>query len=179
MGGIKLILLTSTMYFTVVDYCNCFFLVVNQLIINGEKSVFFFEITPLLHLLFRFRLLICIFSPCCPPNISPISDLGKTFYKTIWIGSAPLWFSTLNSEPLLVFLVSSRQPCSHQRQLSCCDSLPNLTETSPPPSKRSQRVSTQHEMDAAKSVSEPLHGFMVDSVRLVRRCNKPDRKGTC
>lgn len=32
-------------------------------------------------------------------------------------------------------------------------------------------------MDAAKSVSEPLHGFMVDSVRLVRRCNKPDRKG--
>ena len=32
-------------------------------------------------------------------------------------------------------------------------------------------------MDAAKSVSEPLHGFMIDSVRLVRRCNKPDRKG--
>ncbi|CDF35024.1 unnamed protein product [Chondrus crispus] len=31
-------------------------------------------------------------------------------------------------------------------------------------------------MDAAKSVSEPLHGFMIDSVRLVRRCNKPDRK---
>lgn len=32
-------------------------------------------------------------------------------------------------------------------------------------------------MDAAKAVSEPLHGFMVESVRLVRRCNKPDRKG--
>lgn len=32
-------------------------------------------------------------------------------------------------------------------------------------------------MDAAKSVSEPLHGFMIDSVRLVRRCNKPNRKG--
>ncbi|CAN8073050.1 unnamed protein product [Agarophyton chilense] len=31
-------------------------------------------------------------------------------------------------------------------------------------------------MDAARSVSEPLHGFMIDSVRLVRRCNKPDRK---
>lgn len=31
-------------------------------------------------------------------------------------------------------------------------------------------------MDAAKSVSEPLHGFFIESVRLVRRCNKPDRK---
>lgn len=34
-----------------------------------------------------------------------------------------------------------------------------------------------YDMDAAKAVSEPLHGFMIDSVRLVRRCNKPDRKG--
>lgn len=32
-------------------------------------------------------------------------------------------------------------------------------------------------MDAAKAVTEPLNGFVVDSVRLLRRCNKPDRKG--
>jgi hypothetical protein len=32
-------------------------------------------------------------------------------------------------------------------------------------------------MDAAKSVAEPLNGFMIESMRLVRRCNKPDRKG--
>lgn len=32
-------------------------------------------------------------------------------------------------------------------------------------------------MDAAKTVSEPLHGFMIESIRLVRKCNKPDRKG--
>lgn len=33
-------------------------------------------------------------------------------------------------------------------------------------------------MDALKTVSEPLNGFAVDSIRLLRRCNKPDRKGT-
>ena len=32
-------------------------------------------------------------------------------------------------------------------------------------------------MDAAKQITEPLQGFMTDSFRLVRKCNKPDRKG--
>lgn len=31
-------------------------------------------------------------------------------------------------------------------------------------------------MDALKTLSEPLNSFAVDSVRLLRRCNKPDRK---
>jgi hypothetical protein len=34
-------------------------------------------------------------------------------------------------------------------------------------------------MDAASTFTKPLNSFMVDSVRLVRRCNKPDRKGMC
>eukprot|EP00172_Hildenbrandia_rubra_P001150 Plantae.Rhodophyta-Hildenbrandia_rubra.ctg17070.p1 GENE.Plantae.Rhodophyta-Hildenbrandia_rubra.ctg17070~~Plantae.Rhodophyta-Hildenbrandia_rubra.ctg17070.p1 ORF type:complete len:132 (-),score=7.94 Plantae.Rhodophyta-Hildenbrandia_rubra.ctg17070:375-770(-) len=31
-------------------------------------------------------------------------------------------------------------------------------------------------MDAARQVTEPLQGFMSDSFRLVRKCNKPDQK---
>jgi hypothetical protein len=34
-------------------------------------------------------------------------------------------------------------------------------------------------MDAIDSVVDPLRDFAKDSVRLVKRCHKPDRKGTC
>jgi protein transport protein SEC61 subunit gamma and related proteins len=34
-------------------------------------------------------------------------------------------------------------------------------------------------MDAIDSVVDPLRDFAKDSVRLVKRCHKPDRKGAC
>lgn len=56
--------------------------------------------------------------------------------------------------------------------------LQNLYTLRPPRSFNSSLISIRSQkMDAARSVTEPLHGFMTDSVRLVRRCNKPDRKG--
>lgn len=61
--------------------------------------------------------------------------------------------------------------------LNSCSRLPCLLAAAP----RCRIPPLPHctaEMDAAKTVSEPLHGFMIDSVRLVRRCSKPDRKGT-
>ena len=34
-------------------------------------------------------------------------------------------------------------------------------------------------MDAVDSVVDPLREFAKDSIRLVKRCHKPDRKGNC
>lgn len=34
-------------------------------------------------------------------------------------------------------------------------------------------------MDAIDNVFDPLRDFAKDSLRLVKRCHKPDRKGTC
>lgn len=40
-----------------------------------------------------------------------------------------------------------------------------------------ERERIREEMDALDSVVDPLRDFAKDSVRLVKRCHKPDRKG--
>ncbi|KAL5131794.1 Protein transport protein Sec61 subunit gamma [Glycine soja] len=42
-----------------------------------------------------------------------------------------------------------------------------------------QERQTEKRMDAIDSVFDPLREFAKDSVRLVKRCHKPDRKGCC
>lgn len=49
----------------------------------------------------------------------------------------------------------------------------------PPPSPPSPaRPRSPRAMDAVQSVAGPLHEFSIDSARLLRRCTKPDRRGT-
>jgi hypothetical protein len=62
------------------------------------------------------------------------------------------------------------------RKEASCDSCGSTNITSQPVSFLASDTSIV--MDAAKTFTKPLNSFMVDSVRLVRRCNKPDRKGT-
>jgi hypothetical protein len=43
--------------------------------------------------------------------------------------------------------------------------------------ERKREKKNRKEMDAIDSVFDPLREFSKDSVRLVKRCHKPDRKG--
>ena len=108
---------------------------------------------------------ICIdilYTSCRGAEINRISSFSKSINKVVY-GKCSRMGIPMSSR-LTKIAVARRNVCSHTlpRKLTFC-----LLE----------RLGEETTMDAAKSVSEPLHGFVIESVRLVRRCNKPDRKG--